>query len=320
VSRLARIRTQVEAGEVLSEEDHRELARAAAESDGPTLRLALGHALINAGAEREALGLLESLARTFAGDLQVHLGLARALLGLERFVEAEAALHRALALSPEDPEALKVLAVLAMRRGEHARATDLIQRAVERDPLDGEALLVEAELAAVEPSPVARVLPVLRGGDFEPPGALWTPGPAGLRLYYVLEHPELLRYLPAADLVPATVAAAARVNLAQLPAELRLIETEGDRLFLAAAPTGLWALATGDGHDAARLACLNERQWEAIRAVTASEGPFGVSLARRELVLLCDESDPEAVKRLEASGGAPDGIEGRFRLTPAGLE
>ena len=82
----------------------------------------MAHALVNADAEREALPLLERLRRDFPEDLQVRLGLARALLGLERHGDAEAVLREALVLSPGDPEALKVLAVLALRRGEGPRA------------------------------------------------------------------------------------------------------------------------------------------------------------------------------------------------------
>ncbi|MFP2896286.1 tetratricopeptide repeat protein [Corallococcus sp. 4LFB] len=65
---------------------------------------------------------MQALRRDFPRDLQVRLGLARALLGLERHREAEAELREALVLSPGDPEALKVLAVLALRQGEGARA------------------------------------------------------------------------------------------------------------------------------------------------------------------------------------------------------
>lgn len=159
---LEKIRRKVEAGEPLSDEELETLRRAAQDTPGPTLRLTVAHALVNAGAEREALRLLESLRRDFPQEVQVRLGLARALLGLERPGDAEAALREALLLNPGDPEALKVLAVLALRRGEHGRARAYVAEVLERDPLDEEARLLEAELEAVEvptpPAPRAQAL------------------------------------------------------------------------------------------------------------------------------------------------------------------
>src|SRR5688572_15193927 len=118
---LLRVREKVERGEALAPDELAALERAAASSDGPVLRLAVAQALLNAGAEREALALLERLARDFPRDLQARLGHARALVGLERWADAERALQQALALNPEDPEALKALAVVALRRGERGR-------------------------------------------------------------------------------------------------------------------------------------------------------------------------------------------------------
>src|SRR3954464_6848540 len=147
---LDRGRGKVERGEALAPGELSALERAAASSAGPTLRLAVAHALMNGGAEREALRLLEALARDFPRDLQTHLGHARALIGLERWAEGEGALQRALALSPEDPEAMKVLAVIALRRGERGRAAALVETVLRIDPFDGEARLIKEELEAVE--------------------------------------------------------------------------------------------------------------------------------------------------------------------------
>ncbi|SEU26708.1 tetratricopeptide repeat protein [Stigmatella erecta] len=143
---LESLRRKVEAGERLSAAELDALRGAAQGSAGPTLWLAVAHALINAEANREALPLLERLRKDFPKDLQVRLGRARALLGLERYGDAEAALGEALALSPGDPEALKVLAVLAMRRGENARAQAHVAQVLERDPFDTEARLLKEEL------------------------------------------------------------------------------------------------------------------------------------------------------------------------------
>jgi tetratricopeptide (TPR) repeat protein len=147
---LESIRRKVEAGETLSEAELEALRTAASGSAGPTLWLAVAHALVNAGAEREALPLLERLRRDFPKDLQVRLGLARALLGLERHGDAEGVLREALVLSPGDPEAVKVLAVLALRRGEKGRAQQYVSDVLARDPFDAEARLLKEELEAVE--------------------------------------------------------------------------------------------------------------------------------------------------------------------------
>ncbi len=158
-SSLERLRRKVEAGEPLSDAELESLRTAAQNTPGPTLRLAVAHALVNAGAEREALRLLETLRRDFPQDVQVRLGLARALLGLERPGDAEAVLREALVLNPGDPEAQKVLAVLALRRGEHARARAYVADVLERDPFDEEARLLRTELEAADlpPPPVPQV-------------------------------------------------------------------------------------------------------------------------------------------------------------------
>src|SRR6185295_1933399 len=150
---LLRVRGKVEGGEALEPAELAALERAAASSEGPALKLAVAQALINGGDERGALRLLESLARDFPRDLQTRLGHARALAGLERWAEAERALQRALALSPEDPEAMKVLAVIALRRGERGRAAALVETVLRIDPFDGEARLIKEELEAVDVRP-----------------------------------------------------------------------------------------------------------------------------------------------------------------------
>ncbi|RKH19673.1 tetratricopeptide repeat protein [Corallococcus sp. CA047B] len=162
LAELERLRRKVEAGDVLTDAELDALRAEAAQRPGATLRLTVAHALVNADAEREALPLMQALRRDFPQDLQVRLGLARALLGLERHRDAEAELRDALVLSPGDPEALKVLAVLALRQGEAARARAYVAEAVERDPFDAEAKLLRAELEAADlppaPTPQEQVL------------------------------------------------------------------------------------------------------------------------------------------------------------------
>jgi tetratricopeptide (TPR) repeat protein len=408
---LEHLRRKVEAGETLSEPELEALRSAARDTPGPTLRLAVAHALVNAGAEREALRLMESLRRDFPQDVQVRLGLARALLGLERMGDAEAVLREALVLNPGDPEALKVLAVLALRRSEYGRARAYVAEALERDPFDQEARLLKEELEAVDVSPPlppraqalrpeftaallaalhragvacrrqggallvklasgevgrvdvaslyadyrdgtrdltayvealvaqlrglsgsagdasaleARLRPVLRPAGFESQavGALHRPGPAGLEVFYVLEDAELLRYLPVAALGPAGLSAegvdaVAWRNLEAHPAPVRPVVVDQGQVVLAESFSGLWAVAGGDGYDAARLLTAEQRERLALHA---GEVPLRVHLGWREFALVCRESDVSACESLARLGSAPDGISGLFRLGAGGLE
>ncbi|HVE86920.1 MAG TPA: tetratricopeptide repeat protein [Myxococcales bacterium] len=378
---LLRVRGKVERGEPLSPGEREALERAAASSDGPTLRLAVAQSLLNDGAEREALRLLERLVRDFPRDLQAHLGHARALAGLERYAAAEQALKGALALSPEDPEALKVMAVLALRRGERERAGALVSAVLRIDPFDGEARLLKEELEAADlppPAPEASgelrqalerrrvrhlfkggellvlvkgelrrtplpqrldvpadqfvsglldlpalgsgaeallgaVLPVLREPAFAElaRGAAHREGPAGLVVFYVLEHPELVRYLPRA----AVDAAGVTLEALDQAAFHRLGRSAVEPKRVSSA--GVWMIAAEDGHDGARL--LTPAQRERLRAA-AGEGPWRVDLGRREAAFACREADAAAVRALEELPPAEDGIPGRFRLTGSGLE
>jgi len=374
---LDRVRGKVERGEALAPGELAALERAAGSSAGPTLRLAVAHALMNGGAEREALRLLEALARDFPRDLQTHLGHARALIGLERWAEAEAPLQRALALSPEDPEAMKVLAVIALRRGERGRAAALVETVLRIDPFDGEARLIKEELEAVEirpppegigealrrrrirhlfkggellvlvkgelrrtPVPAAldvpaedfvsallelpalgsgpeallsSVLPVLRPPAFaqQARGAARREENSALWIFYVVEHPQYVRYLPAAAME------AAKVTLEALD------QAAFQRLGRAAvAPkrlgeSGVWMVAAEDGHDGARLLTPEQR---ALLRAAVGEGPWRVDLGRREAAFVCREADAAAVKALEELPAEEDGIPGRFLLTGSTIQ
>lgn len=156
---LDAIVAKVQRGERLSPS---ELAALRAAPPSRRSALALAHALIELEAPRDALSLLEALARARRDDAEVHLARARALLLLERMADAEDALHAALRLSPEDPETLKVLAVLSLRRGEQERAKALVTRVLERDPFDAEAQLLSAELDASSgpPAPITPSAPL----------------------------------------------------------------------------------------------------------------------------------------------------------------
>lgn len=164
---------------------------------------------------------------------------------------------------------------------------------------------------------LAKVLPVLRDASFleRSRGAVRREGPAGLFVYYTLDDAEVVHY------VPEGVLASYRLSLEQLdraawrnldvkPAQVRPIALEDGHLRLCEAPTGLWALATGDAHDAARL--LTPRHQEAL-AAAAGPGPWRAYLGLRELVLCCREREP-ALRQLAGLDASKGGIAGAWRL------
>ena len=92
---------------------------------------------------------------------------------------------------------------------------------------------------------------------------------------------------------------------------MRALELEQGALRLSATPTGLWALAHGDGHDAARLLTVSH---QAALERAAGTGPLRVYLGLRELVLACREDDAISVAKLEGLDAAREGIVGAWRL------
>jgi tetratricopeptide (TPR) repeat protein len=143
---LERIQRKVEAGERLDDAELDELKRAASRDGGPQLRTAVAQALINADAVIEALQILEQVKRDFPTSVHVHLALGRASISMEKWPEAEQALRDGLAIQPEDPELLTGLAVVALRRGERARARALVEDVLSRDPFHAEAQLLAGEV------------------------------------------------------------------------------------------------------------------------------------------------------------------------------
>jgi hypothetical protein len=179
---------------------------------------------------------------------------------------------------------------------------------------------LSAEARALE----ERLRPVLRPAGFESQavGALHRPGPAGLEVFYVLEDAEFVRYLPTAALGPAglsaeAVDAAAWRHLEAHPAPVRPVVLDAGQVVLAETFSGLWAVAGGDGYDAARLLTVEQRRRLVLHA---GEVPLRVHLGWREFALLCRETDVAACESLARLGGAPDGIPGLFRLEGGGLE
>jgi tetratricopeptide (TPR) repeat protein len=400
---LERLLEKVEAGEALTDAELAELSTWARQDGGRVARTAVAQALLERDAVPDAMAVLDGLEKDFPHDVQVALARARAFVSLEKWAEAEPPLQRALKLSPGDPEAKKALAALAMRRGEIARARQLVTEVLRDDPFDGEAQQLSAELDAPEEQPaqtipllgdftarlvkqlksqstphllqkdqllvrlgkggvarldlkslyrgfldgqasldvsvealgrelaerslglptgrlplLATVLPLLRESSFldRAVGAAHREGPAGLLIFYALKDSELVRYVPTGALSTHRLSleeldAAAWRNLELEPSLPRPLELESGALRLASAPTGLWALARGDGHDAARLLCASQKQ-QLLEKVGA--GPLRLYLGLRELVMVCPEADAANVAKIGNLEATPEGIAGSWRL------
>lgn len=165
---------------------------------------------------------------------------------------------------------------------------------------------------------LAKVLPVLRDSSFleRGEGGAHREGPAGLWYFYAVDDPEVVLYIPEGVLAAYRVTLeeldeAAWKNLEARPTEVRALELEQGALRLSNTPTGLWALAHGDGHDAARLLTVSH---QAALEKVAGAGPLRVYLGLRELVLLCREDDAASVAKLDGLDAAREGIVGPWRL------
>lgn len=405
---LQRIREKVWSGEVLSDDELSALRRAAQNEGGPMWRTTVAQALINADAVSAAIPLLEAVRRDFPRDVQANLALARALISVEKWNEAEAPLNQALALNPGDPEPMKALATLALRRAEWSRARALVQDVLKVDPLDEEAQFLWSEFQRLAPAELtagptvdeftrvlleklkaqstpyvvakgqliiklgrggvarfelealfresvrlgrdlsesaelvardfaerslglppgklqllSRVLPVLRDSAFlaRGDGLARREGPAGLWVFYVVENPDSLLYVPEGLTAVHHVSLeqldeAAWKNLEARPTEVRAVELVDGGLRLANASTGVWALAAGDGHDATRLLTVSH---QAALEKTCGRVPLVVYLGLRELVLCCREDDQPSVQKLEALESAREGIGGTWRFSEGRL-
>jgi hypothetical protein len=89
---------------------------------------------------------------------------------------------------------------------------------------------------------------------------------------------------------------------------------DGGTVSLAPSPTGLWALAAGDGYDGARLLCASERQQ---LLPSLGNPPYAVWLGSREYALACRSGHPLEA-RLAALASAADGISGVLQLDAEG--
>ncbi|MBL8921901.1 MAG: tetratricopeptide repeat protein [Myxococcaceae bacterium] len=170
---------------------------------------------------------------------------------------------------------------------------------------------------------LSRVLPVLRDSSFleRAEGAVRREGPAGLWIFYAVEDPESVLYVPQGLLDAHRMGvdqldAVAWKNLDARPAEVRAIELEAGALRLSSTATGLWCIAHGDGHDGARLLTATH---QAAMEKQVGAGPYRVYLGLRELVLFCLENDRATAAKIEGLDAARDGIAGAWRLVDGKL-
>jgi len=399
------LRRKVERGETLSPGELEALE--ASGNGSPEGRLAVVHALLNAEQVAPALARLGGLRRDFPRRKDIQLAWARALVMKEDWAQAEALLKEAFAQDPADPEVLKALAVLALRRHEFVLAKRWVSDARRADPLDDEARLLEAELEAageLPPPPppsspatleafagaleaamraeglapvrrgdqlflpgrtrrLARLLleplhadflreqrplqpfveefarhlaeescasatdraallsslrPVLRGAGFEAQarGAARKALGEGLQLFYVLDHPTLVRYVPEGmartlGQDAAELHAPPLLNLEGAPTALTPVRRTETGFAPSPGVTGLYALWHGDGYDGARLLVT------AVRArlrERCGPGALRVWLGARELVVVAAGGEASQLARAPVL----DGIAGDWQLTDDG--
>ncbi len=346
---LQRLRRRVHRGERLSEAEMRRLRTATDVEGGPALSITLGLALSNAGEDAEALSVLAAAGP--AGEPAAAQARARALVRSGRLDEAERILEEAAARHPWDVELRKGQVLLALRRGDRARAGRVlaeVRTAAPDDPeaqalaealssgsggsalevlLDGawewfgkagawehgglRATWTDAEPAAGAQEMLAHLVPVLTGAA--DPALLQREGPAGLVVTYLTDG--LAVEQESAPVSLEAVDATAWRHLEARPAEPRAVIVDRGRPRLSPEPLGLWALCEADGADGARLLTSGQRRrlFEVVGA-----GPYRVSLARRELALVAPLLDPNAVALLESVETGPEGVPGRFVLQPDG--
>jgi tetratricopeptide (TPR) repeat protein len=219
-----------------------------------------------------------------------------------------------LLLKPPKQAVLRVdLRSLYQSFVEGGRPLDATVEAMARELTERTVGLPQAKAALL-----ANVLPVVRDGGFleSAEGALRREGPAGLWFFYALFDPDFMRYVPEGvlashQLTLEEVDAAAWKNLDERPADPGPIELVEAGLRLAAGPTGLWAVAKGDGHDSARI--LTRLQQAAVEQKVGPQ-PWRLYLGIRELVLVCKSTDAANVERIAKLAAAPDGIEGAWEL------
>lgn len=107
--------------------------------DDPALLATVGARLRGAGDPRAAADLYRRAIGLEPGVAAHRVGLCHCLVQLHRFADAEAESREALEIAPDYAPALGTLAVCLQTRGEFDEAAGLLRRALELDPLLGEA-------------------------------------------------------------------------------------------------------------------------------------------------------------------------------------
>jgi hypothetical protein len=125
----------------------------------------LAEAYRKAGMFEDALGALEIGLSRHPKYIPGHIVSGRCYLDLKDEVKAEESFSKVMELDPENVIALKALADLAERHGRREVAIERLQRLLDFDPANEDAL---AQLARVAAEPVAVVVPVI---DEEEPAA-----------------------------------------------------------------------------------------------------------------------------------------------------
>jgi len=180
-------------------------------------------------------------------------------------------------------------------------------------------LAEESRDAATDRSALLSSLrPVLRepGFEFQARGAARRALGDGLQLFYVLDHPTLVRYVPEGmartlGLDASGLHARAVLNLEGAPVSITPVKRTESGFTPSPGVTGLYALWHGDGYDGARLLVT------AVRArlrERCGPGALRVWLGARELVVVAAGGEASQLARAPAL----DGIAGDWRLTDDG--
>ena len=161
--------------------------------------------------------------------------------------------------------------------------------------------------------------PVLRpeGFELQARGAARRALGEGLQLFYVLDDPNLVRYVPEGlsrtlGLEGAGLHERALLNLEGAPCALTPVKRTGEGFQPTPdAKTGLYALWHGDGYDGARLLVTSVR---ARLRERCGPGALRVWLGARELVVVAAGGEASQLARAPVLNG----IAGDWRLTDDG--
>jgi len=180
-------------------------------------------------------------------------------------------------------------------------------------------LAEESRAAATDRAELLSSLrPVLRepGFEFQARGATRRALGEGLQLFYVLDHPTLVRYVPEGmartlGLDAAGLHARTLLNLEGVPVTITPVRRTETGFTPSPGVTGLYALWHGDGYDGARLLVT------AVRArlrERCGPGALRVWLGARELVVVAAGGEASQLARAPVL----DGIAGDWQLMDDG--